>query len=66
MEDFIPKSPILYNYSYEEQTEINDMLLYETRQQDPVLRQLLLWKRYKIFPLPFTNNTSEQKITALL
>ena len=50
MDDFIPKSPILYNYFYEEQTEINDMLLYETQQQDPVLRQLLLWNRNENFP----------------
>ena len=44
MDDFIPYSPTLYNYFYEEQTEINDTLLYETQQQDPVLRQPLLWK----------------------
>ena len=43
-------SPTLYNYFYEEQTEINDMLLYETQQQDPVLRQLLIWKHYRNFP----------------
>ena len=51
MDDFIPKSPTLYNYFYEEQTEMNDTLLYET-QQDPVFRQLLLWKHYKNFPQP--------------
>ena len=45
MDDFIPKSQILYNYINEEQTEINDMLLYETQQQDPVLRQLQLCNR---------------------
>ena len=28
MEDFIPKSPTLYNYFYKEQTEINDTFLY--------------------------------------
>ena len=52
MDDFIPKSPNLYNYFYEEQTETNDTLLYETQQQDPVSRQLLLWKQYKNFPQP--------------
>ena len=51
MDDFIPKSPLLYNYFYEEQSEINDTLLYQT-QQDPVLRKLLLWKHYKNFPQP--------------
>ena len=53
MDDFIPKSPLLYNYFYREQTEINDTLLYQTQQQDPVLRNLLLWKHYKNFPQPF-------------
>ena len=53
MDDFIPKSPTLYNYFYAEQTETSDKLLYETQQQDPVLRQLLLWKQYKNFlPTP--------------
>ena len=41
MDDFIPKSLSLYNYFYGEQIEINDTLLYETQQQDPVLKQLL-------------------------
>ena len=44
MDDFIPKSPTIYNYFYEEQIEIDDKLLYDTQQQDPVIRQLLLWK----------------------
>ena len=46
MDGFIPKSPTIYNYFYEEQTEVNDTLLYKTQQQDPVLRQLLFWKQY--------------------
>ena len=50
MDDFIPKSPTIFNYFYEEQTEVNDTLLYKTKQQDPVLRPLLLWKQYKNFP----------------
>ena len=50
MDEFIPKSPTLYNYFYEEQTEINDTLLYQTQQQDPVLRQHLHWKHYKNLP----------------
>ena len=50
MGDFIPKSPAIYNYFYEEQTEIDDTLLYKTQQQDPVLRHLLFWKQYKNFP----------------
>ena len=49
MDDFIPKSPTICNYFYEKQTEINDKLLYDTQQQDPVIRQLLLWKKYKNF-----------------
>ena len=52
MDDSIPKFPTLYNYFYEEKTEISDTLLYETQQQEPVLRQLLLWKHYKNFPQP--------------
>ena len=52
MDDFIPKSPTLQYYFYEEQSEINDKLLYQTQQQDPVLKQLLLWKHNKNFPTP--------------
>ena len=50
MNDFIPKSPELYTYFCSEQTELNDTILPETQQQDPVIRQLLLWKRYKYHP----------------
>ena len=50
MDDFITKSPKLYNYFYSEQTELNDTLLYETQQTNPVIRQLLFWKRYKNYP----------------
>ena len=50
MDNFIPKSPTLYNYFYEGQTEVNDTLLYKTQQQYPVLRQRLFWKQYKNFP----------------
>ena len=50
MDDIIPKSSTPYNYFYEEQTEINDTLLYETQQQDPVVRPFLLWKYYKKTP----------------
>ena len=50
MDDFIQKSPIIYNYFYEEQTEVNDTHLYKTQQQDTVLKQLLLWKQFKNFP----------------
>ena len=50
MDDFIPKSPTIYKCFYQEQTEIDDKLLYNTQQQDPVLRQLLFWKKYKNFP----------------
>ena len=42
MDDFIPKSPEISNHFYNEQTELNETLLYETQQQDPVPRQLLL------------------------
>ena len=50
MDDFIPKSPTICNYFYEEQTEIDDKLLYDTQQQEPVIRQLLLWKIIKKTP----------------
>ena len=50
MADFIPKFPKLYNYFYSEQTELNDTLLYEAQQQDPVIRQLLPWKRHINYP----------------
>ena len=59
MDDFISKSPTLYNYFYKDQTEIHDTLLYQTQQQDPVLRQFLIWKHYKIPPNPFTHYTSK-------
>ena len=52
MDDFIPNAPTLYNYFYEEQTAIKDSFFYETQQQEPVLRQLLLAKHYKNFPQP--------------
>ena len=35
MDDFIPKSRTLYNYFYEEQSEINDTLLYQTQKTRP-------------------------------
>ena len=50
MDDFIPKSPELYNYFYSEQKELNDTFFYEAQQQDPVIRQLLLWKLCKNNP----------------
>ena len=34
MDDFIPKSPTIYNYFYEEETEIDDKLLYNTQKPD--------------------------------
>ena len=50
MNDFIPKPPTIYNYFSNEQTELNDTFLYVAQQQDPVIRQLFLWKRFKIYP----------------
>ena len=50
MDDFIPKSPEFYNYFHSEQTELKDTLFYEAQQQDPVFRQLVLWKLYKNQP----------------
>ena len=50
MDGFIPKLTTIYNYFYKEKTEIDDKLLYDTQQQDPVIKQLLLWKKYKKFP----------------
>ena len=41
MADFKPKSPTIYNYFYEEQTETDDKILYDTQQQDTVLKQFL-------------------------
>ena len=52
MNDFIPKSPILYNYFYEEQTEINDMRLYETQQRPSSQTILTLETLQKNFPTP--------------
>ena len=67
MNDFIPKSPELYNFFYSGQTELNDTLLYEAQKQNPVIRQLLLWKRYKKSHLhSFTSYSRKQKIAALL
>ena len=42
MDDFVPKTPTLCNSCYYEQTELNDTLLYEAQQQDPVTLQLFL------------------------
>ena len=47
---FIPNSPKLYNYFHSDQTKLNDILLYEAQQRGPVIRQLLLWKRFKNYP----------------
>ena len=47
MDDFLLKSPEKYNYFYDEQTTITVIFLKETQPQDPVLRQILLWKQYK-------------------
>ena len=50
MDDFIPTFPAIYNFFYHEHTEDNETLLYEAKEQDTVIRQLLLCKRYKNFP----------------
>ena len=50
MDILLPKSPTIYNYFYNEQTELIDTLLYEAQQQDPVIRQLFLLKCYKNYP----------------
>ena len=49
MDDFKPKSAEIYNFFYPATTEINETLLYEAQKQDPVIRQLLFWKRYENF-----------------
>ena len=49
MDDFIPQSAQIYIFFYTGITEITEALLYEAKQQDPVIRQLLLWKKYKNF-----------------
>ena len=51
MDGFVPKSQTLYNYFYEN-TEFKETFLYEMQQQDPIIRQLLFWKRYKNSPNP--------------
>ena len=38
MDDFKRKSPELYNYFYDVQTEITDIFLQETQQQDPFVK----------------------------
>ena len=50
MDDFIPKSPVIYNYFYNEQTELDDTLLYEAQLQDPVLRHLYFRNAAKTTP----------------
>ena len=50
LDNFVPKSPENYNCLLNEQTEKNDRLLHETEQQDPVIRQLLLWRKHKNYP----------------
>ena len=52
-DDFILKSPKLYNFFYSEQAELNDTLLYEAQQQEPVISQILFCKRCKnCFSIP--------------
>ena len=66
-DEFIPKSPVIYYYFYNEQTELNDTLLSETQEQDPTLKQEQLWKNIKTTPLhSFTDDTSKQRIITLL
>ena len=43
--DFILKSPKLYNYFRDEQTEITETFLHETQQHEAFLRQFYLWKK---------------------
>ena len=50
MDDFVPQSPQIYIFFYTSTTKITDTLLFEAQQQDPVIRQLLLWKKYKNLP----------------
>ena len=47
MDDFIPKSPTLNNYFYEENTELSNTILHETQQQHSVITELLFSKRQK-------------------
>ena len=50
LDNFMPKSPEINIYFYNEQKETSDTLLYEAQQHYPVIRQLLLWKKYKNQP----------------
>ena len=52
MDDFVPPSPKIYNYFYHENTTLDETLLNEAQQQDPAIRQLILWKTYTPIPLP--------------
>ena len=65
LDNFITKSPEIYNCFYNEQTVINDTLLFETQQQDPVIRQILLWKKYKN-PPPLHYLSEQTKVITLL
>ena len=49
MPDFISKSTAICNYCHEEQTKNKDAISQETQPKNPILRQLLFWK--KIIPL---------------
>ena len=51
LDDFIPSSPKIYNYFYHQNTILDNTILYQAQQQDPVIRQLILWKTYKNHPL---------------
>ena len=50
LDDFIPSSPKIYIYFYHQNTILDNTLLYQAQQQDPVIRQLILWKTYKNHP----------------
>ena len=52
LDDFIPISPEIYNYFYNDQTEITYTPIHEAQEKDPVIRQLLLWKNIKIPSIP--------------
>ena len=67
MDDFIPKSPEIFSYFFDKQTEVTDTFLQETQQKYSVLRQLLFCKK-KQKPLlsPFVNSPSNQGTATLL
>ena len=62
-----PKSPNIYKYFNNKQTELNDTLLYEAKQQDKVIRQLFVFETLQKLPShPRIDYPCKQGIATLL